>query len=201
MTFQNDFSHWLARICGAVAEAGSGKLHQEQPSEVDSAAASLDLLSDHLRRQAHLRRLLALTCIEVVRTSVISVKADQTVGEAVDLLNKHRIKLLPVIDAEKRLIGVVTRTDLEPMQRPVSIVGPKLGRGEGFASERRRLPVGGVMSTAVVSIDAATPLSEIIPNFTSKGHHHLPVVSENNKLLGMLTQSDLVAFMYRNSVF
>lgn len=201
MSIQNDFSQWLARICGAVVEAGSSKLHQEKPSEVDSEAASLDLLRDHLRRQAHLRRLLALTCIEVVRASVISVTPDQTVGKAVDLLSKHKIKLLPVVDGEKQLIGVVTRTDLEPMRCSVGIVGPKLGRGEGLGSERRRLPVGGVMSTAVVSIDAATPLSEIIPIFTSKGHHHLPVVSKNNKLLGMLTQSDIVALMYRNSVF
>ena len=97
MTVQNDFSQWLARICAAAVQAASGNFHQEKPSESRPETARLDLLREHLRRQAHLRRLLALTCVEVMRAPVISVTADQTIGEALNLLIRHRIKLLPVV--------------------------------------------------------------------------------------------------------
>ncbi|CAN7700172.1 CBS domain-containing protein [Caballeronia sp. LjRoot29] len=196
MPVQKDFSQWLARIC-STGTAESGDLHHDKPFKSPPDSARLDLLRNNLLRQAQLRMLLALTCAEIMHAPVISVTADQTIGEAVNLLNSHRIKLLPVVDSLQRLIGVVTRADIEPTRRPLQVVRPRLGQGEAAECERCQLPVANVMATAVVSIDAVTPLAEIISSFTSKGHHHLPVVSEDKVLLGMLTQSDIVALMYR----
>ncbi len=36
-------------------------------------------------------------------------------------------------------------------------------------------------------------LSELIPLFGSTGHHHIPIVGADNRLVGIVTQSDIVA--------
>ena len=41
-------------------------------------------------------------------------------------------------------------------------------------------------------------LAELVPVFGSTGHHHIPVVNAERKLVGMLTQSDVVAALSRS---
>lgn len=40
-------------------------------------------------------------------------------------------------------------------------------------------------------------LSELIPLFGSIGHHHIPIVDTHDHLVGMVTQSDVVAALTR----
>ena len=38
----------------------------------------------------------------------------------------------------------------------------------------------------------ALPSLDLLPLFSAQGHHHLPVISEDKRLVGVLTQTDLV---------
>ena len=38
----------------------------------------------------------------------------------------------------------------------------------------------------------ALPALDLLPLFSAQGHHHLPVISEDKRLVGVLTQTDLV---------
>jgi CBS domain-containing membrane protein len=40
-------------------------------------------------------------------------------------------------------------------------------------------------------------LAELIPLFGSTGHHHIPIVDDGDRLVGMVTQSDVVAALAR----
>lgn len=40
-------------------------------------------------------------------------------------------------------------------------------------------------------------LVEVLPLFGSTGHHHIPIIGEGERLVGMITQSDLVAALGR----
>ncbi len=40
-------------------------------------------------------------------------------------------------------------------------------------------------------------LVDLIPLFGSTGHHHIPIVGEGGKLVGIITQSDVVAALCR----
>lgn len=40
-------------------------------------------------------------------------------------------------------------------------------------------------------------LAELIPLFGSTGHHHIPIVDVAGRLVGIVTQSDVVAALYR----
>ncbi len=52
------------------------------------------------------------TAGELMTTPTVSVRPETTIVRAARLLDQHRIKRLPVIDAEGRLLGIVSRRDL-----------------------------------------------------------------------------------------
>lgn len=54
----------------------------------------------------------ALTAEDLMTTPAITVRPEATIVEAARLLDRHRIKRLPVTDEENRLIGIVSRRDL-----------------------------------------------------------------------------------------
>jgi CBS domain-containing membrane protein len=57
--------------------------------------------------------------------------------------------------------------------------------------------VGQIMTTPVQVAYADQPAAELVPLFATTGHHHIPVVDRERRLVGILTQSDLVAALCR----
>jgi signal-transduction protein with cAMP-binding, CBS, and nucleotidyltransferase domain len=49
---------------------------------------------------------------EIMSTPLITVHADKTVGDAAHMMVKHRVRRLPVVDDENKVIGIVTVRDL-----------------------------------------------------------------------------------------
>ncbi len=49
---------------------------------------------------------------EIMSTPLITVSAEKTVGDAAHMMVKHKVRRLPVIDAKKKVIGIVTVRDL-----------------------------------------------------------------------------------------
>jgi CBS domain-containing membrane protein len=44
---------------------------------------------------------------------------------------------------------------------------------------------------------ADRPISELVPLFADTGHHHIPIIDADKRLVGIITQSDLVAALTR----
>jgi CBS domain-containing membrane protein len=60
--------------------------------------------------------------------------------------------------------------------------------------------VGQIMATDVLVARDDQPIGELVPLFATTGHHHIPVVDRERRLVGILTQSDLVAALCRQEV-
>ncbi|WVM90732.1 CBS domain-containing protein [Halopseudomonas pachastrellae] len=100
--------------------------------------------------------------------------------------------MLPVLDAEQALVGIVSLTDLANF----------VGRSGSFRLLRRgggeKSPLSEVMTSPVIAVSPQLPVSELIPMLlSSQGLHCLPVV-EQNRLVGMVTQTDLIAALQDN---
>lgn len=48
----------------------------------------------------------------IMSRNIISVGADETIDEAMKIMSENKIKRLPVIDEKKRLVGIVSLTDV-----------------------------------------------------------------------------------------
>ena len=69
------------------------------------------------------------------------------------------------------------------------------GWAEGAASSAEA--VGEVMTRKVRVASVERHLAELIPLFSSTGHHHIPIVDAAGRLVGIVTQSDVVAALSR----
>ena len=57
---------------------------------------------------------------------------------------------------------------------------------------KRPEQVQGLMSAPVLQVLAEQHVMDLVPLFSDAGHHHIPVVNEEQQLVGIITQSDLV---------
>ena len=154
-------------------------------------------------RLAGYQRMLAQTrCADVMSDTVITVSFGTPLQDAWQLLRDKRIKALPVVDRVNRIVGILTLADF--------LNAADLDLHEGFEAKLKKLirwtstvnsakpeVVGQIMTRRVRVARAENPLVDLVPLFATTGHHHIPIVDNDNKLVGILTQSDLVAAVFR----
>lgn len=141
---------------------------------------------------AHLR------VADVMNHDVISVTPDTPVGELVRLLLERGLRAMPVVDAERRVIGIVTDADL--LQRGVSQLPlhlqqllPGAERAAHLAAVAARPErAADVMTPNPTTISATASLTKAALVMTEHDHKRLPVVDEAGRLVGMLSRSDLL---------
>lgn len=112
----------------------------------------------------------------------ITMKPEQTVAEALDLMGKYRISGLPVTDADGHLLGIVTNRDLR-------------------FETRTELPISKVMTTGrLVTVPVGTTLAAAKRILGEHRIEKLPVVDETNRLKGLITVKDIQkAIKYPNA--
>jgi CBS domain-containing membrane protein len=151
---------------------------------------------------AYQRRLGDLRCADVMSPAVHRVEFGTPLQEAWALLRQHRIKALPVVDRAQRVIGILTLADFmrqAELDRHEGLAGRlrDLLRPSGSSHSDKPEVVGQIMTRQVRVASAERPLAELVPLFAATGHHHIPIVGPEARLVGILTQSDLVAALTR----
>ncbi|MGJ3240946.1 MAG: CBS domain-containing protein [Anaerolineae bacterium] len=121
----------------------------------------------------------------------ITVKADQSLREALQLMDEHRVKHLPVMSREGHLIGVLSDRDCRH-----ALNSPFIMR-ERWQDETltNRVQVRNVMTPAPIVVEPDTSAEEIARLMLNHRIGCLPVMRAET-LVGIVTRSDLlVAFM------
>ncbi|MEM5290816.1 HPP family protein [Paraburkholderia sabiae] len=167
---------------------------------LDIDPEDLETLFRETQMQAYARTFSELACRDVMSAPVVSVSPDTTLRAAADLLQRHSIKALPVIDKRERVVGIVTRADLanKPKSVDLRLMEALAARLFKRDTHRGRL-VSTVMTTHVRTVATGTPIVELVPFFADDGHHHIPVIDKHDRLVGIITQSDLIEGLYRQS--
>ena len=98
----------------------------------------------------------------------------------VDLLLRRGISGTPVVDESGRLIGMVSEHDC----LKAILVGTYQGDVGGI--------VGDVMTTQVDTIRLGTSIVEAANQMVSSGRRRLPVVDQENHLVGQISRTDLL---------
>ena len=114
----------------------------------------------------------------VMISDVIKVDADATVRQAVDLMNKHEIGCLIVVDEEEKPVGILTERDL-------------LTRVLAKRKDPVRTKVSQVMSKPLVTGTPHMNLEVAVRLMFRKKIKKLPVV-EDGRLVGLVTLTDMV---------
>ena len=182
-----------------VTRADLEAIVRERGELIDVASDDLESLVHEAQLLAYARSFSELTCEGIMSRDAVSVSTDTTAAAAWRLLERHRIKALPVVDEARRVVGIVTRTDFVG-RTAFGLRGP---RGSKRWSLRREANepyrVDDLMTPNVRTVDPNLPVAKLIPVFAHYGHHHIPVVDSARRLVGMITQSDLIGGLHRQT--
>lgn len=136
---------------------------------------------------------------EIMTRRVISVSPDATVLEAVDLMLKHHVSGLPVIDDHGRLLGIVTEGDF--LRRPETGTERRRGRwldalfGPAEGAQRyvrsHGTKIGEVMTHHVVTVSEDELLEQVVDRMEVHGVKRLPVVRDG-KVVGIVSRANLL---------
>ncbi len=113
-------------------------------------------------------------------------------SQILQLFTEFPVHHLPIVDAENKLIGIVSSNDLAK-------VFLKLGRSPkrislDIASIDAAISVSDIMTPYPVSVTPDTPLTKAVEIFSEKKFLALPVV-ENGELVGILSVKDVVSYL------
>ena len=169
---------------------------------VDISRADLQSLLEHAEMSAYQRNLGALRCGEVMSRDPVSVQFGTPLQEAWDLMRERRIKALPVVDRARRICGIVTTADFMRLADPARHegLGARLKQmllPAGVTHSERPEVVGQIMTRQVRVASEDRLLGDLVPVFSDDGHHHIPILDGEQRLAGMITQTDLVRALYR----
>jgi H+/Cl- antiporter ClcA len=137
----------------------------------------------HLSREYAVDPLEILFVREVMRTKVTVLPAASTLGEIRQSLrtdHHQEQRLLPVVNAEGQLVGVLTRGDISQ-------------RMERDGDEALGCPLGGLARTNAVEAYPDEPLRVVVYRMAEKGFTRMPVVERTTrKFLGLVSLNDLL---------
>jgi acetoin utilization protein AcuB len=125
--------------------------------------------------------------------SVLAVETFDSIGVARQLMAKHRINQLPVLDNDA-LVGIVTDRDLRDAY-PTSMM---IDRGEAIDRFAESVTVEEVMTHNIFTVQPETPLKQAVSLLRRHRIGSLPVL-KNKKLVGIITRSDVLDFVLSGS--
>ncbi|KIL03768.1 HPP family protein [Stutzerimonas balearica] len=161
---------------------------------VDITRDDLARLIKQTEKHALRRSMGEVTAAHVMSRDIYWHTPDTFIESAWQTLQQHRLRSLPVVEGDDhRLVGIVTQIDL------LKHFHPRPGRlSFGQLNFLRGTKLRAIMSSPVVSVTMDTHMVELVYLLSDRGLHCLPVVDEQQRLVGMITQTDLIAALYRN---
>lgn len=132
---------------------------------------------------------------DVMTNKVFTISPEATLYEAADAMVGHRVRRLPVV-TDDNLVGIVTVTDvlnyILAEEKHVEMLLYDISIEEVLSKK-----VEEVMSSTVVSISPSSDLGSAVDKLIQKDVSGLPIVSDDGRLVGMLSRIDVLVELVR----
>ncbi len=119
---------------------------------------------------------------QVMSRPVITIAQETAVADAWRTLRDNRIRQAPVVDGERKLVGLISERNL--------LTAVDVDDGEVVAARQRQ--VRDVMTSPVVAAAAVTDIRRIATVMLDTGVYGVPVVNDNGIIMGLVSRSDIL---------
>jgi CBS domain-containing protein len=146
------------------------------------------------------------TAAEIMNRDVPGVTPDDEARTAIDLLAKSNMGAVPVLDADRKVVGIVSESDLiladeeSDLHLPhyLEIMGGIvfIGSMKGFEKRLEKAfatKVSELMTPDPIVARTYESADRVAKKIADHHHNHLPVVNEDGRLAGMVTRADALA--------
>ena len=169
---------------------------------LDISRDDLASLFMQTEQRAYQRRFGVITCADIMSRDIVSAEFGTGLEPAWQLMRNHRVVALPVLNRARRVIGIVTQTDFLEHGGLDSYAGmrrqlQRFLRKSGVTHTEKAEVVGQIMSGHPTTARTNTPIVDLVPLMANSGFHHIPIVDAEDRFVGIITQSDLVAALYQ----
>ena len=145
------------------------------------------------------------TVQDIMVREVISVHPDTAVSEAHEVISRGNFDGVPVVDADNRLVGILTEYDLivkgsslhlptfQKILSELPVYRKNQGEFQKEIKELQSLRVRDVMNSDPLTLPDDAPFEAVIAAF--REHHRvnpIPVVDKNNIVVGVVSRYDVV---------
>jgi CBS-domain-containing membrane protein len=126
----------------------------------------------------------------IMTEKVVTFFSEQTLPLAEEVMAIHRFRHLPVIDNERRLVGLITQRDL--LRGQISVL-------TGLTDDQRRarqaeVRISELMTRDIWTVTPDTPASHAGQTLLDHKFGCLPVVDQDHVLCGIVTERDFLRF-------
>lgn len=169
---------------------------REVKTYIDITEEDLRKIYEIALRHAKERLALKILVKDVMTRTVIAIKEDSDINEAARVFSEGNVSGLPVVDNENSVIGVITEADI------LSAAG--MGKGYTFKDLLRHIlgeptrkkkkgdKVKGIMTTPAITTKPDADIREVAGILDEKKIKRLPVIDDENRLIGIISRADIV---------
>ena len=147
---------------------------------------------------------------EVMNKYPTTMTGDRTINEAAQLMVKYKVNAITIVDSNNKLKGIITEGDLLYKKvRPhaphyVNVLGASIyysGIGEYNAQFKKLLAVhvDELMTKDVITCKPTEEVEAVVATMLEKHLKTVPVVDENDVLVGVLSRQDVVELIAKES--
>ncbi len=145
----------------------------------------------------------------IMSTEVIAIPDNATLEGAINLLSKHKISGVPVLDRDNAVVGIISEKDIAAFSEQEKII--PFTRLTGFARHNpefrdiavlrksmellAQTPVQKVMTANVITAPEETPIAALAQMMNRSRINRIPVVDADGRLKGIVTRADVVKFL------
>ena len=143
---------------------------------------------------------------DIMTRDVITIRPEIDLKEAATVFVEHNISGAPVVDRNNRLVGILTEGDLvkqqKPLQKPLFLMF--LDSAFPINYKNMKSEVEALTATTVSELMTPYPLtlpeyadiSEVAQLMLTKQVNGIPIVNEEDELLGIVTRQDIIRATY-----
>jgi CBS domain-containing protein len=120
---------------------------------------------------------------DIMRTEVITVTEDSTIGDVMKILVQNRITGVPVVSDDMDLLGMVTEKDVLRMLLNAT------GKVKSVAE---------LMTSDIMSFDENDDLIKVFRGLVEHNFRRVPILSDG-KLVGIISRTDIIKFLSKSA--
>lgn len=123
---------------------------------------------------------------DIMSKPVVTIHSDASIGVAVNLMKKHQLKRLPVVNEKEVLVGMLSRFDILRLVVPSATKELPPLSVPGYVRK-----VSDIMSPLVPTVFENDNIATVIHTLLENNSHRLIVVDSQNKVIGILSDGDV----------
>ena len=149
---------------------------------------------------------MAKTAADIMDRNVPALSPDDEARQAIEQLAQRELGALPIVDEDRKVIGIVSESDLVLSEEQADLHLPHylnimggivfVGSMKGFEQRLNKAfatKVSDLMTANPICVETDDEVEHVARLIAEKHHNHLPVVDGDGRLAGMVTRADALA--------